>query len=296
MNTQTIALSKIVADENQPRKYFNAEKLNTLRESIKKFGIINPLVVQEIGKDKYLLVDGERRYRAATLLKLDKVPVLIEKPQSGTDRLVRQFNIQEQHEAWTPIEKAIAIDKLSKELGISLAQTCKLLNITEGDMRRYTAFAEIVDKENYVRNEIPLDYAMPLRSLKNRVRNIVTKDLEEDYNVSDEKKLEHRIITLVKTGVILKRGDLTKLIDAFNKKPELIKKFLADAKTTPTSIFSEAKARGAYHLRNTVYSARYLSSHGKTFLSIQDVKLTPENITQLKEAINVARQLISLAE
>lgn len=293
---QLVALSKIVADENQPRKYFNAEKLKTLKQSITKFGIINPLIVQEVSKDKYLLVDGERRYRAAIELKLEKVPVLVEKPQNATDRLVRQFNIQEQHEAWTPVEKAIAITSLANELGLSLLNTCKLLNIVEGDSRRYAAFAEIVDKDSWVRQEIPLDYALPMRALQRRVKAVVENELEQDFTRSDEKKLENRVIYLIKSGAVAKRNDLNKLTDAFTKNPKLVDKFLKDTKATPVSMFSEAKAKGAYHLRNTMYAARYLATHGKAFLEVKDVKLTQDHLTALKGAVRIAEQLISLVE
>ncbi len=164
-----IKLTNIEADPNQPRKHFNAEKLKNLKNSISQHGIVNPIIVQELGKGQYLLVDGERRFRAAGLLGLKDVPAIIEKTQKETDRLVRQFNIQEQHESWSPAEKAIAVDKLSSQLGLTLAAVCKLLNVTEGDTRRYVAFSAIVDKDHWVRNEIPLDYANGISSLKNQM-------------------------------------------------------------------------------------------------------------------------------
>lgn len=290
-----IPISQVVPDENQPRKYFNAEKLKTLKNSIQRYGIINPLVVQEVSKGKYLLVDGERRFRAATELKLKEVPVLIEKPQTDTERLVRQFNIQEQHEAWTPVEKAVAIENLSGKLGISLAQTCKLLNVTEGDSRRYAAFAELADKTGFVRNEVPLDYAPALRGLKRVVERIYAEQFEEEFTRADEKRLEQKVVSLIKSGVIQKKNETTRLKDAFVKDPKSIQKFLTDAKATPMSLFLSTKAKGAYHLRNVVQNSRYATDHAHRFLELRDVKISQEQAAVFKNAAKVLQEVASLA-
>lgn len=291
-----LKMSQVVPDENQPRRYFNAEKLKTLKNSIKQYGIISPIIVQEMGKGKYLLIDGERRFRAATELNLKEVPALIEKPQTETDRLVRQFNIQEQHEAWTPVEKAVSITSLSQLMGLSLPATCKLLNITEGDSRKYVAFAYLVDKQAWVRNEIPLDYALGLQSLKSHATRLSKDILGKEFTKEDEKKLEHRIIALIKSGAIKMRSDLVRLKDAFVKNPKSITTFLNDSKSTPTSLFLSTKAAGAYHLRNTHMSAGYVKYHGERFMLLRDVKISPENVKNFKYAITVLESLIESAK
>lgn len=293
---QTLAIEKVVPDENQPRKYFNAEKMKSLRASIKKYGIINPLVVQEISKGKYLLVDGERRFRAAKELGIKEIPALVEKPQSETERLTRQFNIQEQHEAWTPVEKAVAIENLSKQLGLSLKQTCELLNVTEGDTRRYSAFATLVDKETYIRNEVPLDYAEAFRGLKNITKAIMVDKLDKEFTRADEKQLEHRIIALIKTGIITKRSELTRLKDAFVKSPKSIEEFLKDKNATPMGLFMKTKAKGAYHLRNAVASSRYLTTHVHRFLELRDVKVSLEQFNVMRVAVQALEDMIKLSD
>lgn len=296
MKTSIIPLSQIVPDTDQPRQYFSAEKMKTLSDSIKSVGIKSPLIVQEIGKGKFLIIDGERRFRAATQLKLKEVPVVVEPTQNAVDRLVSQFNIQEQHQSWTPLEKAVALTKLSKELGLSLPKTCRLLNVTDNESSRYAAFAALADMKTWVRNEIPLDYATGMKGLNSFVKRIKQETLEEDWNLSDAKKLEHRVIANIKNGDIKGRNNLSKLKDAFHKNPKLIDKFLEDEKTTPSSMFSEAKARGAYHFRNLMNNAMWVVSHGGAFLESKDVKVSSENAEVLKRAISVAKQIIDLAE
>lgn len=291
---ELIKLKYILADENQPRKYFAADKMFQLRESIKKHGIKQPVIVEEIGKNKYLLIDGERRFRAATELKFDEIPAIVEQPSSETERLITQFNIQEQHEAWTPIEKAMSLLTLSKALGKNLNEVCKLLNVSTRDTRNYVAFAELADKENYVRNEVPLAYAEQIISLKGKVRRISRDHLNKEFNRSDEKKLEGQVVKQILKGAVLRKGDLTRVGDSFVKNPKLIEKFMSKDNVTPDSLFLEAKAAGAYHLRNLTYSARYVVSHGTQFLETRDVKLDDNQIEQFLKAEKVLKSIVAL--
>lgn len=76
MNNEIIQIDidKVIPNIYQPRKYFNEESIEELSESIKQYGIIQPLTVRKRG-DVYELVAGERRLRAAKLANLNKVPL-----------------------------------------------------------------------------------------------------------------------------------------------------------------------------------------------------------------------------
>lgn len=293
---QTLKVKDILPDDNQPRKYFAADKMNKLRESIAKEGIISPLIVEDMGNGKYLLIDGERRYRTALGLSLKEVPVVIEPQRDLKDRLVRQFAIQEQHEDWTPIEKAMALNSLAKEIGVSLGEICDLIGATRSEKGRYIAFSELVDKEFYVKNEIPIDWSLNIRSVRNAFKKIKEEVLEEEFNHSDEKKFDRRIITLIKNGELVQRGELNRLKDAVAKDPKMIDKFMDNDSATPQSLFIEAKAKGAYHLRNAVTSSKYLVSHARRFLETKDVKLTDDQITKLREAQEEIHNILKLVD
>lgn len=73
----TIKLSDIVLPQHQPRRYFDPQALLELVSSVKQHGILQPLLVRTIGEGKYELVAGERRYRAATEVGLENVPVVV---------------------------------------------------------------------------------------------------------------------------------------------------------------------------------------------------------------------------
>lgn len=292
---EVVKLSKITPDTNQPRKFFNAEKMHQLISSIKKEGIISPLIVEKIG-DSYLILDGERRYRAATEIGLKEVPVLVEPAGNKIARLTRQFTVQEQHENWAPAEKANALISLSEEIGISLYETCKLLNVSESDVNRYVAFSQLVDRENWIRSEVPVSFAVDLRSLRNAVKRIQEATLKEEFTRSDEKRLEKRVIQSIKDGDVIRRADMSRLRDAFAKNPKLIKKYLESAKETPSSLYLQAEAQGATALRNVIVNARYVRSHGHKFLSNPDVAVTPAQVIELKTARDILGKIIGLAE
>lgn len=293
---ETIAVKSILPDENQPRKYFAADKMYQLRNSIKKHGIIQPIVVEDIGNGRYLLIDGERRFRAALELGLKEVPAVVEAPQKETDRLIRQFQVQEQHESWTPIEKAMSILSLAKALSASLQDVCKVLGVSHSDSQRYVAFAELADKEAYIKSEVPLSFAPQIRTVKNLVKNLKREEMDEEFNLSDEKKLEAAVVRQIVKGSISRKSDMARLGDAFKKKPELVDKFLKSETATPDSLFLEAKAKGAYHLRNLLITANYAGSHGKKFLETPDVKLDEEQVRSLKHAVKIIKDVIGLVE
>lgn len=290
-----IEVSKILPDEGQPRKYFAADKMSALRNSIKKSGIIQPLVVEEMGNGKYLLIDGERRFRSAVELGMKTVPCTIEAPQKETDRLVRQFQIQEQHESWTPIEKAMAISNLAAALKITLTETCKVLGVSGHDTRRYVAFAELADKQAFVRSEVPIEYVRSIRTLTRLAKRLYVEELEKEFTTEDEKRLEHRVTRAIMVDSIKKKNDVVRLCDAFKKNPKLIEKFLRNQGATPDALFVEAKAAGAYHLRNMLYSARYTSTHARQFMETKDIVLEDEQVSCLKSTITALEKVLSLS-
>jgi ParB family chromosome partitioning protein len=148
--TIEIALNKIKPNPHQPRKDFDEEKLNELAETIKLYGVLQPVIVQKT-KGSYILVTGERRYRAALLAGLQTIPALIKEydsQQSMEIALVENL----QRENLNPMEEAVAYKKLLEEfnylqedlaqkLGRSrsaIANTIRLLSLDD-EVQKYLA-------------------------------------------------------------------------------------------------------------------------------------------------------------
>ena len=109
-----IDLNVIKTNPNQPRKVFDEDALNELASSIKLHGVIQPIVLNDNGDGTYLIIAGERRYRAAKKAGLEKIPAVV---KNYTDRQIKEIAIIEnlQREDLNPIEAARAIKQLMEE-------------------------------------------------------------------------------------------------------------------------------------------------------------------------------------
>ena len=109
-------ISKVEPNREQPRKKFDEDALLELSESIKQFGVLQPLLVQE-RDDYYEIIAGERRWRAAKLANVKEVPVIIKKL---TEQEIMEISLIEniQREDLNPIEEALAYKRLLEEFNL----------------------------------------------------------------------------------------------------------------------------------------------------------------------------------
>ncbi len=109
-------INKIEPNREQPRKVFNEDALEELADSIKEYGILQPILVQK-EKDYYSIIAGERRWRAAKKAGLKEVPVII---RDYTKQEIVEISLIEniQREDLNPIEEAIAYKRLSEEFNL----------------------------------------------------------------------------------------------------------------------------------------------------------------------------------
>jgi ParB family chromosome partitioning protein len=125
-SSEKIPIHFVYANPSQPRKNFNQELLNELSESIKEQGIIQPILVRKKSEDKYEIVAGERRWRAAQLAQIHEVPVII---LNVDDRKSLEFAILEniQRSDLNGIEEALGYDNLVKKFSYSQETLSKIL-------------------------------------------------------------------------------------------------------------------------------------------------------------------------
>ena len=129
-----IGVEKIKPNPFQPRREFDQNKLNSLSESIRQYGVLQPLVVTRTEKEKdggglvveYELIAGERRLRASKLAGIDQVPVII-RDNEEDDGLKLELAIIEnlQREDLNPIDRARAFEQLIKEFGMKYTEVGK---------------------------------------------------------------------------------------------------------------------------------------------------------------------------
>lgn len=116
--TQELSLSEIEPNKNQPRKTFDKEKIQALANSIKEQGIIQPIVVTKQNNGRYMIVAGERRWRAAKAAGLKKVPVVV---KEYTQEQIAQIALVEnlQREDLNPVEEAQGYRSLLEEYSLT---------------------------------------------------------------------------------------------------------------------------------------------------------------------------------
>ena len=114
-----IPIEQISPNPYQPRKTFNDASLDDLARSIREHGIVQPLVVTRIGDNRYRLIAGERRFRAAQKAELKVVPVVVKETLTDSDTLQIALIENIQREDLNPIEEAYAYHQLHEEFGLT---------------------------------------------------------------------------------------------------------------------------------------------------------------------------------
>ena len=113
-----LSIRQLQPGEYQPRQTFDDEALQELADSIQAQGLVQPIIVREIDEDKYEIIAGERRWRAAKLAGLEKVPVIIRTTDAQTTLAMSLIeNIQ--REDLNPIETALGLKRLIKEFDLT---------------------------------------------------------------------------------------------------------------------------------------------------------------------------------
>jgi ParB family transcriptional regulator, chromosome partitioning protein len=170
---QTLSLDRIVPSPFQPREEFRSEHLNELVESIREQGIIQPLIVRKVG-DKYELIAGERRWRAAQELNLAEAPAIIRK---ASDREVLELALIEnlQREDLNPIEEATAYQRLHRDFKLTQEDISKRVGKSRASVANAMRLLDLhPDVRSLVKqNRLSVGHAKVLLSLKSPEEQIL---------------------------------------------------------------------------------------------------------------------------
>lgn len=201
-----ININEIEPNSEQPRKNFNEDSLQELADSIKQFGMIQPLILQK--KDKfYEIIAGERRWRAARMAGLKEVPVII---KNYTPKEVMEIALIEniQREDLNPIEEALAYQKLISEFNLkqdevaervskSRTAVTNSMRLLKLDSRVQQMLIDDMISSGHARTIIPIED-------NNLQYTIATKVFDEKLSVRDTEKLIKKILSEKDTKKIKK--------------------------------------------------------------------------------------------
>lgn len=208
-----ISLDQIQPNPDQPRKRFNEESLNELSDSIKKYGLLQPIVVlkkedREENEPPYLIIAGERRYRAAKQAGLKEIPVIIREDSEKRGALLSIIeNIQ--REDLNPLEEAQAYKEIMADHDLTQAALANLL----GKSRSYIANISRLDgldpesKKALTEGKLSSSQARTLLSEPNLKKRKKLRDLfiNGKINVNAaEKKMERKPRKKTKKNIFVK--------------------------------------------------------------------------------------------
>tara|TARA_E500000178_G_scaffold340538_1_gene383360 strand:- start:2029 stop:2871 length:843 start_codon:yes stop_codon:yes gene_type:complete len=123
-SVKEIELSSISAGRFQPRSNFNEQKLSELTDSIKNHGVLSPILVRELGLNKFEVIAGERRLRASKQAGLETIPCLIDQ-KKDQDALESALIENLQREDLNAVEEARGYDRLKREFGLTQEEVAK---------------------------------------------------------------------------------------------------------------------------------------------------------------------------
>jgi len=229
-----ININEIEPNTGQPRKNFEEDTLQELADSIKQYGVIQPLILQKKGK-YYSIIAGERRWRAARIAGLKKVPAIIKEytPQESMEIALIE-NIQRQD--LNPIEEAMAYQNLIKEFNlkqdevaervsksrVTITNSMRLLKLDERVQQMITdsmistghgrALLSIEDKDTQYQIAMKVfDEKLSVREIEKLVKKILeNKPVKEEIAVTKEdsfiyRNIEEKMKKIIGTKVSIKR-------------------------------------------------------------------------------------------
>ena len=186
-----LKLSDIEPNREQPRKNFDKEALEELADSIKQYGLIQPIVVQK-KDDYYEIIAGERRWRAAKIAKLKEVPVII---KEYSDREVMEIALIEniQRENLNPIEEAMAFKRLLEEFHLKQDEVAERVSKSRTAVTNSMRLLKLSDKvkQMIIDDMISTGHARALLAIDDEEQQFIlaNKIFDEKLSVRETEKL-----------------------------------------------------------------------------------------------------------
>jgi hypothetical protein len=191
MKLLNLKIDRIVTNSNQPRKYFDNEKMSELKDSIKNSGLIQPITVRKISNGKYEIIAGERRYRACRELGMENISAI---EISAGDARGYELSVLEniQREDLNPIEEAESYLMLMEVYGYTQEKLSEKLGKTRSSLSNKMRILKLPGsvKEMVKKGEISYGHARTLLSLSDqkKIESAAKEIIDKGYSVRETEK------------------------------------------------------------------------------------------------------------
>ena len=191
MKLLTLKIDRIIANSNQPRKYFDKDKMSELKESIKNSGLLQPITVRKISGGKYEIIAGERRYRACRELGMENIPAIeINTGDARGYELSVLENIQ--REDLNPIEEAESYLMLMEVYGYTQEKLSEKLGKNRSSLSNKIRILKLPGnvKELVKKRELSYGHARTLLALSDekQIIELAKEVIEKKYSVRETEK------------------------------------------------------------------------------------------------------------
>lgn len=213
-----LEIEKIIRNEHQPRKIFKDEALKELSVSIKEKGVLQPVIVSRVGDGTFRLIAGERRWRAAALAGLRKIPALI-KDVSSQDAIEIALIENIQREELNAVETAEAFNRLLKEFHLTQEELSQRVGKDRATIANYIRILKLPDEiKAFINNEaISIGHAKAILTLEIKQKQIeaAKEIIKKGLSVREAEALCKRLSLPVKLKK--KKEKLPEVADLENK-------------------------------------------------------------------------------
>ena len=261
-----VKIGKVEPDKDQPRKSFDEDSLLELSESLKQYGVLQPLLVQD-KKDYYEIIAGERRWRAAKLAGLKEIPVIIKKL---TDREIVEISLIEniQRENLNPIEEALAYKKLINEFHLKQDELAERISKSRTSVTNAMRLLKLDQRvqQMVIDDLITTGHARALLGITDSEKQYITAQQIFDENLS-----------VRETEKLIKKLQNDKVEQSVNKEEDSLAVFYEDMEQklksimgTKVLIHKKSKEKGKIEIE--YYSSDELERIMELFQSIHQIE------------------------
>lgn len=184
---QKVTVSSIEANKDQPRRHFDEVALQQLADSIKQYGILQPLVVKPLDSGRYQIVAGERRWRAAQKAGLEKVPAIVRSTQE-LEQLEIALVENVQRVDLSPLEQAVSIERLHQQFSLTYDSIAKRLGKAVSTINNTVRLLQLPEEARQALHDqqITEGHARQVLALKNapeKQQELLALIIEKDWSV-----------------------------------------------------------------------------------------------------------------
>ena len=195
LDVSYVPIDKIIANPSQPRKYFEDETLAELSDSIKEYGVLQPILLRDDGK-AYTIIAGERRYKAAKLAGLEKIPAIIKTMDSREVALIALVeNVQ--REDLNFLEEARAYKRLMDDFGLTQIEIAEKMNKKQSTISNKIRLLSLPDEiqSSILENNLTERHARALLKLGDEEdrKQVIKRIIQNNLNVKQTEKLIEEI-------------------------------------------------------------------------------------------------------